>query len=60
LPVLERISRFCGAPVDIEFPDRALNRSTALPTVDRAAENLYAELVARSKATLDSIGRRNA
>ena len=60
LPVLERISRFCGAPVDIEFPDRALNRSTALPSVDRAAEELYAELVARSKATLDSIGPRNA
>ena len=54
--VLDRIGQFCEASIDRSFPDPELNRSTAVPSVDPSAESLYAELTARSKATLDNIG----
>lgn len=49
---LERIAEFSGAPVDRAFPDRGLDRSSPVSADDPAANTIYAELVARSKATL--------
>jgi hypothetical protein len=49
---LERIADFSNALIDRTFPDRQLDRSPPIGAVDAAAAELYAELVARSKATL--------
>jgi hypothetical protein len=50
--VLNRLADFSAAQVDQAFPDRSLDRSTAVAAVDPIADELFAELRARSKATL--------
>jgi len=52
LPVLERLADFSGATIDRSFPDRSLDRSAAVELVDPGANELFAELKVRSKATL--------
>lgn len=49
---LDRLADFSAAQVDRAFPDRGLDRSAAIKAADPIAEALFAELRARSKATL--------
>jgi hypothetical protein len=52
LSVLDRLADFSAAQIDRAFPDRSLDRSAAVEAVDPVADKLFAELRARSKATL--------
>lgn len=51
LSALDRLADFSAARIDRAFPDRSLDRSAAVEAVDPIAEELLAELRARSKAT---------
>ena len=50
--VLDRLADFSAARIDRAFPDRSLDRSAAVATADPIADELFAELQARSRATL--------
>jgi hypothetical protein len=52
LAVLDRLADFSAAQLDPAFPDRSLDRSAAVEAVDPFADELFAELRVRSKATL--------
>jgi hypothetical protein len=52
MSVLNRLADFSAAEVDRAFPDRSLDRSAAVEAVDPIADELFAELRVRSKATL--------
>jgi hypothetical protein len=50
---LDRIEDFSHASIDRTFPDRELNRSTAISAIDPVADQLYEELVARAGTSLE-------
>lgn len=58
--VLDRIGEFSEAAIDLDFPDPHLNRSQPVNSVDTGAQDLYDELVAHSRVTLDRPDRRTA